>query len=108
MLVSVTRLDPAAPEGPLVRSATDLAVFARGELALFGTPEEIVRGARVFRITVRSNAEALRVALEERGCTLSGGPMRFAVTLPQPIEPTEILRAAAAARAGVVEMVPLM
>jgi ABC-2 type transport system ATP-binding protein len=108
LVISVARLDAGTAEGVLARSASHLAVLAGGEAALEGPPGELFAGARVLALTVRSNAAALRTALAARGIDLRGGPVRFSAALPAGATTAEILKAAQAARAAVVEMVPLI
>lgn len=113
-LVSVGRLDLSGPAGALVRGASDLLVLSAGELVLAGSPAELDQGLRVYALTVRSQAEALREALARRGLTLKdlggevGSPARFSVALPEGASTREIVGAAAEARAAVVEMTPLI
>ncbi len=107
-VVSVDRIDGASAEGALARSASTLVVLRGGELALAGSPRDLFAGARVFVLTVRSNADALRAELADRGIDLRGGPSRFSASLPEGAEPRDILAAARAARAAVVEMAPVI
>ncbi len=83
-------------------------VLAGGEVALEGPAGELFAGARVYALTVRSHAEPLRAELAARGIDLRGGPVRFSAALPAGLGAREILAAAQAARAAVVEMVPLI
>ncbi len=108
MVLSVVTLDPASAEGALARSASQLVVLAGGEVALQGPPRELFAGARVYAVTVRSNVEPLRAELSARGIDLRGGPLRFSVALPVGTSSNEILAAASAARAAMVEMVALI
>lgn len=96
-----------APEGVLAEHATDLAVLAGGEVAFVGTPASIPTGARVWGLTVRANGEALAAELQRRGIALSGGPLRYAATLPEGSGARDLVAAAVAARAPVVELQPL-
>jgi len=107
-IVSVARLDPGSTEGALARGATHVLVLSGGELTLDGPPGEIFSGARIYGLTVRSNADVLRTELSARGVDLRGGPLRYSVALPAGVTTNAILAAAAAARAAIVEMVPLV
>ncbi len=107
-LVSAARLEAGSAEGGLARSASHLVVLFGGEVALEGPPAELFAAARVFALTVRSNAEPLRAELHARGIDLRGGPVRFSAALPPGSSTREILAAAQAARAAVVEMVPVI
>ncbi len=98
---------PAAAEGVLFANATDLCVIANGEVAFVGSPSVVPRGATLWGLTVRANADVLATELERRGVVLRGGPLRFSATLPQGASAREIVSAAVAARAPVVELVPL-
>jgi ABC-2 type transport system ATP-binding protein len=106
--ISVARLDAGCAEGALARGASHLVVLAGGEVALEGPPGELFAGARVYALTVRSNAEPLRAELSARGIDLRGGPVRFSAALPAGLGSRDILEAARAARAAVVEMVPVI
>lgn len=107
-IFSVTRIDPASPEGRLARAASHVIVLAGGEIALEGTPAELFSGVRVYALTVRRNAEPLRAELALRGIPLRGGPHRFSVELPIGGSTRDIVAAAQVARAALVEMVPLI
>lgn len=106
-IVSVRSANPATAEGLLFASATDLCVIASGEVAFSGPPSLVPRGATLWGLTVRANADVLASELEHRGVTLHGGPLRFSATLPEGASTREIIAAAVAARAPVVELVPL-
>jgi ABC-type multidrug transport system ATPase subunit len=107
-VLSVSRLDAASAEGALARSASHLMMLAGGEVALEGPPGELFAGARVYALTVRNNAESLRAELSARGIELRGGPVHFSAALSAGITTREILAAARAAQAAVVEMVPVI
>jgi ABC-2 type transport system ATP-binding protein len=107
-IFSVTRIDPASPEGRLARAASHVIVLAGGEIALEGTPSELFSGVRVYTLTVHKNAEPFRAELALRGIPLRGGPHRFSVELAVGGSTRDIVAAAQAARAALVEMVPLI
>ncbi len=107
-LLSAARLDAGSAEGTLARGASHLVVLANGEVAIEGPPGELFGGARVYALTVRSNAQPLRAALAARGISLAGGPVRFSAALPAGASTRDILEAALAARAAVVEMVAMI
>lgn len=107
-LVSVARLDAGSFEGALARSADHLIVLAGGEVAIEGPPGEIFAAAKVVSLVVESNVELLRAELAARGIDLRGGPSRFSARLPAGATHRQILVAAAAVRAAVVEMVPVV
>lgn len=107
-IVSLGRTAAGTPEGRVAAASTDLAFVSRGELVLSGAPAEIVSRARLYGLTVRSNAEALRAELAARGIELRGGPLRFSAALPDGTDTRDILAAAAAARSAVVELLSLM
>jgi ABC-2 type transport system ATP-binding protein len=106
-LLSATRLDAGSAEGTLARGASHVVVIAGGEVAASGPPGELFAAARVVSLAVRTNAGPLRDELAARGIDLRGGPVRFSAALPPGASTREILAAAQAARAAVVEMVPL-
>lgn len=107
-IFSVTRIDPSSPEGRLARASSHIVVLAGGEIAVEGTPSELFSGVRVYSLTVHRNAERLRAELGSRGIPLRGGPHRFSVELPAGNTTRDIVAAAHAARAAIVEMVPLI
>lgn len=107
-ILSGARLDPGAPESVLSRGASHVVVLLAGEVALEGAPSELFSAANVFSLTVRSNAEPLRTELASRGIALRGGPVRFSAALPDGATTTDILAAARAADAALVELVPLV
>lgn len=107
-LVTVSRLDPGSPEGALARSADHLLVLAGGEVAVEGAPADLYAGARIYALTVHQNAPSLRAELALRGIDLRGGPRRFSAALPAGTSPRELLLAAQAARATLVELVPIL
>lgn len=107
-IVRVTSLTPGTAEGDFARRADQVAVFSAGGLGFFGPLGARPAGERLYRVTVRSGAEALRAALGEAGLQLEGGPAHFTLALPAGRRPVEVLRAAAQARATVVEVTPLM
>jgi len=108
VILSAARIDAGSPESTLTGTASHVVVLVGGEVAVEGPPGEVFGGARTYALTVRGNAELLRAALAARGISLSGGPVRFAAALPAGAGTGEILEAARAARAAVVEMVPMM
>lgn len=108
LVASVGRLAPGTAEGTLARSASDIAAFVAGELSLFGSPDAVLVGQSVYRMSVRSNAEALRSALEERGATLDGGPTHFSLRLAEGQDASFVLGLASEVRAAVVEIVPVV
>jgi ABC-2 type transport system ATP-binding protein len=108
LLVSVADLAAHSPQGALARTASHLVVLAAGAVAVDGPPAELFAASRVYALTVRSNAEPFRTELAGRGITLRGGPVRFSAALPPGLAPQQILAAARAARAAVVEMVPVI
>lgn len=104
-VISVARLDPASPERPLVERADEVLVFASGRLVRSGKPDSLPR-ARVYLVTVRHNAEALRERLATRGLVLRGGPMRHFVELSREEDLDELFVASLEARAPIVQLVP--
>jgi ABC-2 type transport system ATP-binding protein len=107
-VLSVARLDPGTPEGALARAASYLVVLAGGDAALEGPPDELFSGAKIVSLTVLRNAASFQAELAARGIALRGGPVRFAASLPPGATTREILAAAQAARAAVIEMVPVI
>ncbi|APR84002.1 Molybdenum transport ATP-binding protein ModC [Minicystis rosea] len=108
VLLSAARLDAASAEGALARGASHLVVLAGGEVAVEGAPAELFAASRVVTLTVRGNADALRAELQARGIDLRGGPLRFSASLPSGATTRDLLAAAVAARAAVMEMVPVL
>jgi ABC-2 type transport system ATP-binding protein len=107
-VLTVSRLDPASPEGALARGADYLVMLAGGDVALEGLPLELYSGARVYSLTVPRNAAPLRAELAHRGIDLRGGPLRFAATLPAGASTRDLLLAAQAVKATVIELVPVI
>lgn len=107
-LVSIARLDAPSAEGTLARGASHLVVLAGGDVAVEGSPADLFAASKVVSLLVRTNVEPLRAELAARGIDLSGGPHRFAARLPAGTTPRAILAAAAAARAAVVEVIPVL
>jgi ABC-2 type transport system ATP-binding protein len=107
-ILSATRFDPGTAEGALARAATDVFVVSGGAVILDGTAADVFAGARIYTLTVRTNPEALRAELLSRGIELRGGPLRFSAALPAGATTREILAAASAARASIVELTPLL
>ncbi len=108
VIARVATLAPGTPEGDLARRADDVALLDRGALTFFGAPGGAHAGSRVFQLTILSGAEELGAALAGEGLALGGGPGRYALTLPDGKGPTDVLRLAAAVRASVVEILPLL
>ncbi len=106
-ILSARTPSAGAPEGVLAEHATHLAVLAAGEVAFVGTPDAIPRGARLWGLTVRANGDALAAELTRRGITLTGGPLRYAATVPEGGGARDLVAAAVAVRAPVVELSPL-
>jgi len=107
-ILSGARLDPGAPESVLARGASYVVVLLAGEVALEGKPSELFSAATIFGLTIRSNAEPFRAELASRGIALRGGPRRFSAALPEGATSTDILAAARASGAALVELVPLV
>lgn len=107
-ILSASRLSPASPEGFLAEGASYVAVIAGGALALSGVPGELLSGTSVYGLTVRANAAALENELVQRGMRCSGGPKHFSVVLPEGAGSRDILMAAKAAKATIVELLPLI
>lgn len=106
-LVSARRIDPATAEGTFARSASHVAFLGEGGVVAEGPPDALAGAARVYRLTVATNADALRERLAERGLELGAGPLHFTVTLPEGGSTAALIEAASEARAAVVEMAPL-
>ncbi len=107
-VVSVQSLVPGTAEGRVARAATDLAALVGGELSMVGAPSEVLGAQRLFRLTVRSNAEALREALAARGAALAGGPTHFSLRLAGDQDASFVLGVASEVRSAVVEIVPVV
>jgi ABC-2 type transport system ATP-binding protein len=107
-IVALPRLDPATPSGALAAQATDVVVLAGGQLVLHASGAELGPIAGLYALTVRTNAEALKAELSARGIELRGGPERFSAQVPPGAGPSDLLAAAAKARAAVVEIRPLL
>lgn len=106
-LVSATRVEPGSVEGALVKDASWIGVLSGGELVATGEPGSIFTAARTYALVVRTNADALGDELRARGLELHGTASRCTVSLPEGVTTREILAAAAAAKAALVELHPL-
>lgn len=107
-ILSASRLSPASPEGFLAGGASYLAVIAGGAAVLTGTPGTFLTGASVYGLTVRSNAASFERELVARGIRCSGGPKHFSAVLPEGSTTRDILAAAQAASAALIEILPLI
>lgn len=107
-VVSVQSLTPGSAEGRVARAASDLAALVGGELAMAGAPADVLGAQRLFRLTVRSNAEALREALAAKGASLAGGPTHFSLRLEADQDASFVLGVASEVRSAVVEIVPVV
>ncbi len=107
-IVGVSRLDPGTPEGVLARAATDLLVLRGGELIYAGAPGDVLHEAKLVALTVRSQGEALQLALSEKGVEMRGGPTRWVVALREGQSTQDIMTASAAVKAPVIEMFPVV
>jgi ABC-2 type transport system ATP-binding protein len=103
-IVTADRLIPGSPEMFLAKQASDLAYFIGGTLVTRGAPPVLLASGRRFGVTVRANADALRATLTARGVEVSGGPLRYAIAVPEGWTPTDVLIAADESGASVVEI----
>jgi len=104
-VISVARTDASSPEHVLIERADEVLVFASGRLVRTGKPESLPR-ARLYFLTVRHNAEALRDRLALRGLALGGGPVRHFVELAREEDLDELFAASLEAQAPIVQLVP--
>ncbi len=112
-IIAVPQLRAPRPAAHLARTATDVCLFRGGELVLTTEPARLfdaatVHEATVYEVTVSEGAEGLRQALADRGFDLQGGPEHFSVSLPGDRGASDVLAAAAEARAAVTACVPLL
>jgi len=107
-IVSASNVRPNTSSGRLASTATDICLLRAGVLLTNAEPAELLCGAKMFEVTVRHNAGALRDALATRGLELQGGPCHFSLTVPDDMCASDILVAASEARATVVSCVPLL
>jgi ABC-2 type transport system ATP-binding protein len=107
-ILSGTRVDPASPEGLLVRGASHVVVLAGGDVAFEGPPSELGASARLYTLLVRARVVELRAELAARGIDLRGGPQRFSIALPAGASTRDVLVAARAVDAPLLELVPLL
>jgi hypothetical protein len=83
-------------------------VLRSGRLVAHADPALLMGSARVFEVTVHGAADALREALAAQGLELSGGPTHYLVRAPEGAGASDILVAAARARAAVIDCLPVM
>ena len=95
-------------EGTIARTASHLVFLGEGGVVTEGTPQALAGDARAYRLTVTTNAPALRAALAARGLALESGPVHFTVVLPPGTPTTPLLEAASEARAAIIELTPLL
>ncbi|HZO17224.1 MAG TPA: hypothetical protein VFB62_28300 [Polyangiaceae bacterium] len=95
-----------APEA-LLQQASDAVVMRDGRLLAHDTPGALLGGARLFEVAVARGADALRAELANTGLELSGGPVHFVLRLPEGKSPSDLLAAAARARAAVLTCAPM-
>ncbi|MBW2458125.1 MAG: ABC transporter ATP-binding protein [Deltaproteobacteria bacterium] len=107
-IIAVPQLTAPSPAAHLARTATDVCLFRGGELVLTAEPARLFGAATIYEVTVKEGGEALRRALAERGLDLRGGPEHFSVSLPGDRGTSDVLAAAAEARAAVTSCVPLL
>ncbi len=107
-VVWTPRLAASEPGERLARTATDVCVLRAGRLLLHAGPSALFDADRLYEITVRSRAAELRALLAAEGVELQGGPVHFSASLPADWSATNILAAAARARAAVVSCLPLL
>jgi ABC-2 type transport system ATP-binding protein len=107
-IVSVPALSAQGAVGQLLRSASDVCLLRAGRLVAHAPPAHLFDGVRLYEITVRTNAEALREALAQRGVELAGGPVCFTARLPEGADATMVLQAAARAQAAVLRCFPVL
>ncbi|RLB64662.1 MAG: ABC transporter ATP-binding protein [Deltaproteobacteria bacterium] len=108
VILSMPHLSPRSPAAHLARTATDICVFRGGELLLVAEPATLFDNAAIYEITVKRGAAALRRTLAEQGLELHGGPEHFSLSLPKGRGPSDVLAAAAQARAAVTSCIPLL
>ncbi|MFO0592095.1 MAG: ABC transporter ATP-binding protein [Polyangiaceae bacterium] len=106
-LLSARAIEPGTAEGALARGASQLVFLGDAGVVAEGAPASFTSGARVYRLTVATNPDALKASLAARGLTLSAGPVHFTIALPEGTTTAPVVEAASEARAAVVEMVPI-
>lgn len=104
-IVSLAELGNA-PEA-LLQQASDAVVMRDGRLIAHDTPGALLGGARLFEVAVARGADELRAELAQYGLELSGGPVHFVLRLPEGKGPSDLLVAAARARAAVLTCTPM-
>lgn len=104
-IASVSREGEPSFERALADSAEDALFFDAGRLMRAGKLDTS-KLARVYALTVRQGAEALRARLAARGIELHGGPSRFFVELPEAATTSELLAASLEAGAPIVQLSP--
>jgi ABC-type multidrug transport system ATPase subunit len=107
-IVSVPALTTQGSVGQLLRSASDVCLLRGGHLVAHAPPAQLFEGARLYEITVRSNADALRQTLADQGIDLVGGPVCFTARLPEGANAGMVLRAASQAKAAVLRCFPVL
>jgi ABC-type multidrug transport system ATPase subunit len=107
-IVSVPRIRLTDPTGELAKTTTDILLMRGGSIVVHTSPVELLSRGRLYELTVRAQADALRTTLAEQGLTLAGGPHHFSLILPEEMGPKTVLAAAARARAPITSCMPLI
>ena len=118
-IASVRDLHPASSEYALAGTADQVLGLVGGRLVQHGTLKRSVPPPRAsaspatpsstivgYTLVVRGDVAALRAALQARGVTLAGGPVRFFVELSPPFSTTELLTLAHATHTAIIELLP--
>jgi ABC-type multidrug transport system ATPase subunit len=105
-ILCLPRLSSRGPESELVRTASHVCLLRDGQLLLDGDPGRLLAGMGLFAVTVSRNAGAFCTELENIGARVSGGPLHFSVTVPEPLGALDVVAAAAKAGASLLSCVP--
>ncbi len=108
VLLCLPRVDLHGPAATLLRSATSLSLLREGRLAFHGRIDGLLAGARLFAVTVEGDGVGFEAALRALGVDVQGGPVHFAVTLPEGVGPKAIVAAAARLEVALLGCIPVV
>jgi ABC-type Na+ transport system ATPase subunit NatA len=107
-IVTATQLRLGQATGELATNATDICLFRSGNLVMQGDPIALLKGGRVYEVTVTGRGAELIGELGRRGLTLHGGPHHFSIALPEREGTRVLFEAARDVAAPVTRCMPLL
>ena len=105
VIATASRTDPGSPERQLLLGADRAAILTVQGCCWIGDPNTLMRGSRLFALTVQGPRFGECAARE--GLELFGAYPHFTVCLPQGASTSVLLNAAGQADATLLDLVPL-